>query len=94
VNLFGSWWSADATDDLTSEQREQICAWVAAHGVDPDNVRAVKIRGLRVHVYEYKLNERGNRYEDPDRPNQAAERHYTVPLRSRPPKLVSPWPSA
>jgi hypothetical protein len=89
-SLFGAWWSAAATDDLTSEQRKQVCNWIAGHGVDPNNVRAVEIRGLRVHVHEYKLNDRGKRYEDPDHPNQVAERHYTVPLRSRPPKLVMP----
>jgi hypothetical protein len=88
MNLFGTWWSVEATRRLPEAHRLLICDWLRAHNVDPDHVRAVEIRELRVHIYEYKINDRGDHYLDPEHPTRAAERHYTVPLRSKPPRLT------
>jgi hypothetical protein len=76
-------WECDP-DSITPEQREQVCAWLRRHDLDPNNISDVVVLGDRIHVTEYVTDEAGNRLVD-----YAAQEMATwpraVPLQFDPP---------
>lgn len=60
--------------DLTGmpeRHRERIREWVRGHGLDPNEVRSIRVAGPLIVARVYVLNERGRPQLDPHNPDEA-----------------------